>query len=132
MTAYSINLPVRLKQEAEKVAEQQGISLEQFILLSIAEKIGSIGQLSDDPAFPNITYRTGSSGEVTPVLRGTGLRVQTVAIAHQKWKLSSEQIADEYELSKAQVDEILAFYQSRKSQVDAAIGAEEIIEKIYV
>jgi hypothetical protein len=42
----------------------------------------------DDLAFLHITYVRGASGEFTTVLRGTRLRVQTIAIAAQKWGLS--------------------------------------------
>lgn len=132
MTAYSVNLPDRLRQEAEKIAKQKGISLEQFIWWSVAEKISALSQVSDDPAFPNITYRSGTSQEFMPVLRGTGLRVQTVAIANQKGELSPQQIADEYELSETQIDEMLAFYQANKSQIDPAIRAEQMLEELYV
>jgi uncharacterized protein (DUF433 family) len=37
----------------------------------------------DDPDFPGITYRRGVSGWVTPVLRGTGIRVQTIVVDAQ-------------------------------------------------
>ena len=34
----------------------------------------------NDPRFPGIIYRYGASSVATPVLRGTGLRVQTLVI----------------------------------------------------
>ena len=84
MARYPLNLPQQLKQEAETWARAQGVSLNQFILWATAEKVGSLNQQIDDPAFPQITYRRGASGIPMPVLRGTGLRVQTIAIAHEQ------------------------------------------------
>lgn len=55
MTSYTLNLPVQLQQEAEKLAALQGISLDRFILGAVAEKVASLKQPNDDPAFPEIT-----------------------------------------------------------------------------
>ena len=84
---------------------------------------------SDDRAFENIIYRRGASGQLTPVLRGTALRVQTIAIAARKWGLSPSQIAAEYDLSEAMVNEALAFYSDRCQEIDASIADEQLIEK---
>ena len=124
MARYSLNLPQQLKQEAEALAQQQGVSLNQFILWATAEKVAALSQRLDDPAFPRITYRRGASGMVAPVIRGTGVRVQTVAIAHQQWGMSAEEIAAEYGLSKRQIEDALAFYAAHRAEVDAAIEAE--------
>jgi uncharacterized protein (DUF433 family) len=74
----------------------------------------------------------GASGQLVPVLRGTRLRVQTVVIAAQKWGLSPNQIATEYDLSEAQVNEVLAFYAAHSQEIDASIAAEQIIEAANV
>ncbi|WP_377473553.1 MAG: DUF433 domain-containing protein [Microcoleus anatoxicus] len=79
-------------------------------------------------AFPQITYVRGASGELVPVLRGTRLRVQTAVIAAQKWGLSPNQMAGEYDLSEAQVNDVLAFYAAHSQEIDASIAAEQIIE----
>jgi len=42
MARYALNLPVALKQEAELVAKQQGVSLNQFIQWAVAEKVGQL------------------------------------------------------------------------------------------
>ena len=102
MPQHTLQLPPQLKQEAELWAAQQGISLDQFVLRAVAEKIGASRYQSDDPAFPQITYRQGSSGESQPVLRGTGIRVQTIVFAAQQWYLLPAQIAIEYDLTEAQ------------------------------
>ena len=73
MARYPLNLPLELKREAEQMADNQGISLNQFILWSVAEKVGSLRQGLDDPRFPNITYMRGMSGFPMPVLRGRNL-----------------------------------------------------------
>ena len=128
MARYPLNLPAQLKQEAEKWATNQGISLNQFIMWAVAEKIGALSQSLDDPAFPRVTYRRGAAGQPTPVLRGTGIRVQTVVIATQQWELTPTQIAAEYDLTKAQVNEALAFYQAHRAEIDAAIATEQAME----
>ncbi len=125
MGRYPLNLPQQLKQEAEIWAKRQGVSLNQFILWATAEKVGALSQQLDDPAFPQITYRRGASGVPTPVLRSTGLRVQAVAIAHEKWGMSPAQIADEYGLPQRQIAEALAFYAAHRAEIDADLDREE-------
>ena len=125
MARYPLNLPQQLKQEAEIWAKRQGVSLNQFILWATAEKVGALSQQLDDPAFPQITYRRGASGAPAPVLRGTGLRVQAVAIAHEKWGMSSAEIADEYGLPQRQIEEALSFYAAHRAEIDADLDREE-------
>lgn len=95
-------------------------------------KIGALSQQLDDPAFPDITYRRGASDQPLPVLRGTGLRVQTVVVAAQQWGLSPNQIAAEYGLTEAQVNKALAFYAAHAPEIDTAIAAEQTIEAANV
>lgn len=128
MTRYSLSLPPALKREAEEMAKKQGISLNQFILWSVAEKVGALAQGVDDPDFPSITYRRGASRQPTPVLRGTGIRVQTIAIAADKWGMSSAEIANEYDLTETQIKEAQAFYKAHRAEIDAAIEAESALE----
>ncbi|MFQ4141202.1 DUF433 domain-containing protein [Chlorogloeopsis sp. ULAP02] len=132
MTSFPVNLPTQLQQEAQRWATNQGISLEQFIIWAIAEKVGTLSQTVDDPQFPGITYRCGASGTRVPILLGTGLRVQSVAIASQQWGLSISQIAAEYNLSEAQVNEALAFYTAHRQEIDRAIAAEQAFESYNV
>ena len=128
MARYPLNLPAELKREAEDWARQQGVSLNQFILWSVAEKVGALGQNLDDPAFPGITYRRSASGQPTPVLRGTGLRVQAVVVAARNWKMAPEEISAEYEVPRAQVQQALAFYEAHRAEIDAAVAAETQME----
>ena len=126
MTRYALNLPNDLKKDAERLAKQQGVSLNQFILWSVAEKVGGLMQGLDDPDFPNITYRRGASGTLSPVLRGTGIRVQTIALASQT--NTPAEIMEDYDLPPAQVQEALAFYNAHRVEIDAHIQAETALE----
>jgi uncharacterized protein (DUF433 family) len=127
MTRYALNLPVNLKSEAEELASQQGISLNQFIMWSVSEKVTSLRQTVDDPKFPGITYRRGASGWVTPVIRGTGIRVQTIVL-DDKMGLSLEEIATDHGLDRNQIREAQAFYNTHRSEVDANIQIETELE----
>ncbi len=99
MSRYPLNLPTQLKREAEELATRQGVSLNQFIMWSVAEKVSALRQELNDPAFPLIMYRRGAAGWPVPVVRGTGIRVQTLAVATKEWEMSPAQLAEEYELS---------------------------------
>ena len=90
MSRYSLSLPLNLKKEAEDWAEKQKVSLNQFIMWAVAEKVGTLKQNLDDPDFPNITYQRGAAGVPCPVIRGTGVRVQTVVISHQQWGMDED------------------------------------------
>jgi len=114
------------------LATLQGISFDQFILWAVAEQVATLKQQNDDRAFPEITYVRGASGELVPVLRDTRLRVQTVVVAAQKWGFSPNQIATEYDLSEAQVNDVFAFYAAHSQEIDASIAAEGIIEAANV
>ncbi len=128
MARYPLSLPTQLKQDAETLAASQGISLNQFVLWAVAEKVGDLRSQVSDPAFPRIAYRRGTSGHPKPVLRGTNLRVQTIVIAATQWKMSLVQIAEEYSISPSLVEEALTFYQAHRVEIDAAIAAEEALE----
>ena len=80
----------------------------------------------DDPDFPNITYRRGASGSLSPVLRGTGIRVQTIVIAAQN--MTPAEIAEDYDLTETQVREVLDFYEAHRAEIDAFIQAEAALE----
>ena len=131
MARYPLNLPIDLKREAEQWADAQGVSLNQFIMWAVAEKVGSLRQDLNDPNFPQITYRRGTAGVPTPIVRGTGIRVQTIAVAAQNWELTPAQIAEEYELTGTQVKEALAFYAARRAEIDQAIAAEQAEEPVH-
>ena len=131
MARYPLNLPIQLKKEAEQWAASQGISLNQFIMWSVAEKVGALRQDLNDPDFPRVTYRRGAAAVPTPVLRGTGIRVQTVVVAVRQWGLTPEQVAAEYDLTESQVEEALAFYEAHRAEIDAAMEAEQTLEEAH-
>jgi uncharacterized protein (DUF433 family) len=127
MTRYMLKLPDVLKRDAELLAKEQGVSLNQFILWSVAEKVGALLQGErDDPNFPDVIYRRGASGTLSPVLRGTGIRVQTIVIAADS--TSPTEIAEDYDLTVAQVQEALNFYKVHRAEIDVFIQAEAALE----
>jgi uncharacterized protein (DUF433 family) len=126
-----MNLPQQLQQDATQFAQQQGISLEQFVLWAVAEKVGALKQQAD-LAFPEIAMRLGASGVLTPIIKGTNIRVQTIAIAHTRWQQSPSKIADEYDLTETQVQNALAYYETHRTEIDAAIAAEQALEPAHV
>jgi uncharacterized protein (DUF433 family) len=123
---------VELKREAEEWAAQQGVSLNQFIMWAVAEKVGALRQMLDDPEFPQITYRRGAFGIPTPVLRGMGIRVQAIVVAHERWEESVADIAEDYGLQESQVEEALAFYAAHRAEIDQALEAERALEAEHV
>jgi uncharacterized protein (DUF433 family) len=131
MARYPLNLPEQLKQEAEQWAADQGISLNQFIMWAVAEKVGALRERLDDPNHPHVTYRRGAAGMPAPVVRGTGIRVQTLVVAARQWEWTPAQVAAEYGLPEAQVNDALAFYGAHRAEIDASIAAERKMEKVY-
>ena len=131
MSRYALNLPAQLKQEAEQWASNQGVSLNQFILWAVAEKVGALKQQLDDLNFPQITYRRGASGRPTPTLRGMGIRVQSIVVATQDWGLSVEQVAVEYDVSQTQVREALAFYQAHHQEIELEMAVEQSLDAAH-
>jgi uncharacterized protein (DUF433 family) len=125
---YSLNLPVDLKREAEQVAEQQGISLNQMILWSLTEKVTSLKGKLNDPNFPSIVYKLDTENQLVPIIRSKGIRVQTIAIAFHRWDESVADIAKEYDLNQTVVKEALSFYLSHKSAVDSLINENNTLE----
>jgi uncharacterized protein (DUF433 family) len=122
---YALNLPDHLKQEAEQLAQTQGISLDQFVLWAVTEKVGTL-----KASLSLIAYKQGASGQIFPVIKGTGVRVQTIAIAFHKWGMSPNRIADEHDLSEEQITEALKFYLVNKEQIDMAIASEQELDAI--
>ena len=132
MARYPLNLPELLKREAEQWAADQGISLNQFIMWAVAEKVGALGARLDDSNYPHVTYRRGAAGAPVPVVRGTGIRVQALVVATQQWEWTPDQVAAEYGLSVPQVDDALAFYEAHLAELDASVSAELEMEKVRV
>jgi uncharacterized protein (DUF433 family) len=123
-----IRLPEELKREAQVLAKQQGISLNQFILSAVIDKVRELKSGLDDPNFPGITYRLGASGMPVPVLRGTGIRVQTIVISSREWNESTTEIAAQYGLSEGQIKETHRFYRAHQAEVDLVIQSDTRLE----
>jgi uncharacterized protein (DUF433 family) len=132
MARYPLNLPEQLKREAEQWAAVQGVSLNQFIMWAVAEKVGALGARLDDSSHPHVTYRRGAAGMPVPVVRGAGIRVQALVVAAQQWEWTPGRIAAEYGLSVLQVEDALAFYEAHRAEIDASIKAELELEKVHV
>ncbi|MDY6805304.1 MAG: DUF433 domain-containing protein [Cyanobacteriota bacterium] len=132
MSAYSLKLPSQLREAATKRASLQGISLEQFILNAISDKLAAEEEFFNQPNFPEIIYIRGTSGFMVPVLKGTRIRIQTLAIAKKRWNLSEEQIAEEYNLSLDRVRQALLFYSEFREEIEEAIANEQTIERANV
>lgn len=128
MPRYPLNLPLELKKEAEQWASEQGVSLNQFIMWAVAEKVGALNQGLDDPDFPLITYRRGASGVPTPFVRGTGVRVQTLVVAKTSWESDPAEIAANYDLTQNQVQQALEFYAAHQQEINLTITLEQTLE----
>lgn len=123
-----IRLPEELKREAQVLAKQQGISLNQFILSAVIDKVRELKSGLDDPNFPGITYRQRASGMPVPVLRGTGIRIQTIVISSREWNESIAEIAAQYGLSEELIKEALRFYRAHQAEVDLLIQSDTRLE----
>jgi uncharacterized protein (DUF433 family) len=82
----------------------------------------------DDLRFPGITYRSNASSTLIPILRGTGIRVQTIVIANRSWNESPKEIAEQYDLPGSRIEEALAFYQAHQAEVDVLIQSDAKLE----
>ena len=71
------------------------------------ETIGTGLPLDNEQAFLQIQYRTGTRGQTNASIKGTGIRVQTIVIVGTEWTWDVNKIAEEYELSPAQVSEVV-------------------------
>ena len=64
-------------------------------------------------------------------MRGTRLRVQTLAMCVNEWGMSPTQVAAEYELPEQRVKEALAFYQTHRAEIDAVTQTETELEAAH-
>jgi uncharacterized protein (DUF433 family) len=128
MARYPLNLPLELKQEAEALAHEQGVSLNQFLMWTVSEKVAALRSRLNDPRFPLIVYQRGAAGAPVPVLARTRLRVQTLVAALDAWGYSPEQAAQEFNLTPAEVYQAQTFYQAHRAEIDAALQAEAALE----
>ncbi|HZG37352.1 MAG TPA: DUF433 domain-containing protein [Nodosilinea sp.] len=90
-------------------------------ILASLQKETHCALMEPDPAFPDIAFRSDAENSWVPVVHGTSIHVRTVVIAATEWEWSVEQIAEEYGLSKAQVEAALVFYKAHGDEVSVAI-----------
>ena len=102
LQAKVLQLPLK---ERWQLVQQLLSSIEQ-------ETLGSGLTLEYEQAFPQIHYRMGASGQASASIKDTSIRIQTIVIAQADWGWDVSKIADEYDLSTAQVSEALRFYEA--------------------
>jgi len=79
----------------------------------------------DDPDFPRITYRRGAARRPNPVLSGTGIRVQAIVTAADKWGLSPAEIRRTVQRSpRHRCAKPRLFYTAHRSEIDSDIQSE--------
>ena len=78
--------------------------------------------------FPGIPFRRGASGIPIPVLRGTGIPVQTIVISSREWNESMSEIAAQYSPSEELIKEALRFYRAHQAEVDLLIQSNTRLE----
>lgn len=78
--------------------------------------------------FSQVIYYEGAAGP-KPVLKGTNLRVQTIVTAVQKWNMTPEEVAADYDLQAVQVLAALDYYTDHHNEIDAAIEDEVALER---
>ena len=62
------------------------------------------------------------------MLRGVGIRVQTIVAAAQHWRLSPAQVAAEYDIGEPLVNDALGFYAAHRREIDAALDVAQTLE----
>ena len=77
--------------------------------------------ISIDPAF--------SHGR--PRIEGHRIRVQDIAIWHERLGLSVDEIAADYDLSLAKIYAAFAYYFDHKAQIDSDIEADEAFVEAF-
>jgi uncharacterized protein (DUF433 family) len=76
--------------------------------------------LSIDTIVSNPNIRSGK-----PIIAGTTLRVQDVAAHHRYRKYTPEELAEQLQISLAQVHAALAYYYEHKAEIDAQIEEDD-------
>ncbi|MEA5448800.1 DUF433 domain-containing protein [Leptolyngbya sp. CCNP1308] len=108
-----------LQDQALQLSVEARWQLVNTVLASL-QKETHCALMEPDPAFPDIAFRSDAENSWVPVVHGTTIHVRTVVIAATEWDWSTEQIAEEYGLSKAQVEAALVFYDTHGDEVAAA------------
>ncbi len=136
MARYSLSLPDQLKLNAEELAKRQGVSLNQFIMWAVAEKVGQMVGLrtatKPQPLLdlPAIDFRLGGAGIYRPVLKKSGIHVKTIVVCSTVWNQTSEEIALEYDnVPVDDVKQALAYYFAHREEIDLDLAVDRLLEK---
>ena len=62
-----------------------------------------------------------------PHLVGRRIRVQDIAIWHERMGLSADEIGADYDLSLAEIYAALSYYFDHKAEIDSAIEADRVL-----
>ncbi len=73
---------------------------------------------------PHIVQTPGVRGG-RPYVEGKGVAVDHVAVWHERMRMSADDIADQYDLTLAEIHAALAFYFDHREETDARIDAED-------
>jgi uncharacterized protein (DUF433 family) len=76
----------------------------------------------------HIAQRAGFLGG-KPYIADTRISIQQVAVLHTKHDWSVEQIAEQHDLSPAQIHAALSYYYDHKPEIDASIVADDELAK---
>ena len=63
-----------------------------------------------------------------PKLRGTNIQVKTLVVAVKNWQLTPQQVADEYGISEEKVNNVMAFYEQHRQEIDTAHREADLFE----
>ena len=139
MARYSLNLPDELKTRAERIAKAQGVSLNQFIMWSVAEKVGQMvgsktpSKQESPKNFPAIDFRLGGAGIYRPILKESGIHVKTIVNCAMVWNQTAEEIASEYDnVQISDIEQALAYYCSHREEIDLDMAIDSLLEKTTV
>ena len=75
-------------------------------------------------AAPHIELREGASG-IRPRIAGKGVLVQAIVVWHQVLNRSPDEIANDHNLTLAEVYAALAYYYDHREEIDHSIWKED-------
>lgn len=78
---------------------------------------------------PHIVMRPSIRG-LQPAIERNGFKVRVLAGIHLAG-FSAEEIADEYDLTRAEVYAGLAYYYDHKDEIDAQLAADDELERVF-
>ncbi len=104
----------------------------------LAQSVHLVGRLREGggaetatrrPCFPACDLSARGQRATCACVRGAGIRVQTLAIAAEKWGWGPARISEEYGIGEPQVREALAFYETHRQEIEASSGQNRAWKK---